>query len=192
MPPCVHNASMRDDWNTKNVYENDSGKIWSEQQDSNLRPPDPETGALPDCAMLRRFRHTRTGTELEDCKTWRQFKTLANDPDIILFKMRASAAPSSVSVARLIAAKRLACKGRCRVSGLTGGDKVSLRRRIRADDRVRTPHTACLVVSRCNMRIRPLSCLIPTAISATKAYDRNAEPNRLLRDRPRRTRYAAA
>ena len=30
--------------------------IWSEREDSNLRPPDPETGALPDCATLRHWR----------------------------------------------------------------------------------------------------------------------------------------
>ena len=27
--------------------------IWSEQQDSNLRPPGPKPGALPNCAMPR-------------------------------------------------------------------------------------------------------------------------------------------
>ena len=26
---------------------------WSEQQDLNLRPPDPKSGALPNCAMPR-------------------------------------------------------------------------------------------------------------------------------------------
>src|SRR5207302_6980699 len=30
-----------------------TGKYWSEWQDSNLRPPRPERGALPDCATLR-------------------------------------------------------------------------------------------------------------------------------------------
>src|SRR5262245_7010393 len=30
-----------------------SGKIWSEWQDLNLRPPAPEAGALPGCATLR-------------------------------------------------------------------------------------------------------------------------------------------
>ncbi len=28
-------------------------KKWSEQQDSNLRPPGPKPGALPNCAMPR-------------------------------------------------------------------------------------------------------------------------------------------
>lgn len=28
-------------------------RIWSEQQDSNLRPPGPKPGALPNCAMPR-------------------------------------------------------------------------------------------------------------------------------------------
>ncbi len=29
------------------------GYIWSEREDSNLRPPAPEAGALPGCATLR-------------------------------------------------------------------------------------------------------------------------------------------
>ena len=29
---------------------------WSEREDSNLRPPAPEAGALPDCATLRPWR----------------------------------------------------------------------------------------------------------------------------------------
>jgi hypothetical protein len=36
----------------------ESGKIWSEWQDLNLRPPAPEAGALPGCATLRPSRLT--------------------------------------------------------------------------------------------------------------------------------------
>lgn len=31
----------------------DNGEKWSEREDSNLRPPAPEAGALPGCATLR-------------------------------------------------------------------------------------------------------------------------------------------
>ncbi len=47
------------DSNTKNTPKRKTGYLidipfnWSEHKDSNLGPPGPKPGALPDCAILR-------------------------------------------------------------------------------------------------------------------------------------------
>ena len=45
--------NMRDASHTEDVLLWDCREFWSEREDSNLRPPAPEAGALPDCATLR-------------------------------------------------------------------------------------------------------------------------------------------
>ena len=40
-------------WKAKVIPLNYTRSFWSEQQDLNLRPPVPKTGALPNCAMPR-------------------------------------------------------------------------------------------------------------------------------------------
>ncbi len=48
--------------------------MWSEREDSNLRPPVPKTGALPGCATLR----LKTYWVFTRCKTKQQENNIKN------------------------------------------------------------------------------------------------------------------
>ena len=64
---------------TQLYLNNPRGGVWSEQRDSNPRPPVPQTGALPDCAMLRPRRFSTSAPPIPQ------------SPDVACFKNAGSA-----------------------------------------------------------------------------------------------------